>query len=142
MCVCRPVRCLCGVREVLDCSCVFADNGIGAAGASSLSDALKVNSTVTSVNVSGALVFVVSVLCGSPFGVLFLPVVCGCFRCRLVGRVFGFGDGLASGCCFDDVFSRCLLSASGLDDSARVCVCFVLLFAVFSCRAVLARCVS
>ena len=63
---------MCGVREVLDCSCVFADNNIGAAGASSLSEALKVNSTVTSIDVSGALVFVVSVVCDSPSGVLSL----------------------------------------------------------------------
>ena len=63
---------MCGVREVLDCSCVFAVNDIGAAGASSLSEALKVNSTVTSIVVNCALVFVVSVLCGSPFCVLSL----------------------------------------------------------------------
>ena len=57
---------------MLDCSCVFAVNEIGDAGASSLSEALKVNSTVTSIDVRGALVFVVSVVCGSPFGVLSL----------------------------------------------------------------------
>ena len=63
---------MCGVREVLDCSCVFADNNIGDAGASSLSEAVKVNSTVTSIDVGRALVFVVSVVCGSPSGVLSL----------------------------------------------------------------------
>ena len=63
---------MCGVREVLDCSCVFAGNNIGPAGASSLSEALKVNSTVTIIDVRGALVFVVSVVCGSSFGVLSL----------------------------------------------------------------------
>ena len=54
---------------MLDCSCVFAVNNFGAAGALSLSEALKVNSTVTSIFVEGALVFAVSVLCDSPFGV-------------------------------------------------------------------------
>ena len=63
---------MCGVREVLDCSCVFAGNKIGDAGASSLSEALKVNSTVTSIDVRGALVFVISVVCDSPFDVLSL----------------------------------------------------------------------
>ena len=54
---------------MLDCSCVFADNAIGDAGASSLSEALKVNSTVTSIDVGRALVFVVSVVCDSLSGV-------------------------------------------------------------------------
>ena len=46
----------------------------------------------------------------------------------LFGRLFGFGVGLVSVCSCDDVFSRCLVSVSGgLDDSARVFVCLVLL---------------
>ena len=43
-------------RESLHISRAMAVNEIGAAGASSLSEALKVNSTVTSIDVSCALV--------------------------------------------------------------------------------------
>ena len=53
--VCVGVGSLSCVRDLIGRPRVVADNRIGDAGASSLSEALKVNSTVTSINLDCAL---------------------------------------------------------------------------------------